>query len=141
MAGGLWRPADVLPIGPMARSLEDAAVMLQALAGFDPADSITSDKPVPDYTAALHTPLSNLRLGVPRDYFFDGLHAEVASAGDAAIRLLRPKFREVRDVVLPRFQAVRNGSYDVELLHYQAPFFRKSPELYHPWSRRQLTEL
>src|SRR5690348_17858079 len=40
-----------------------------------------------------------------------------------------------------RSQAARNGSYDVELLHYQAPYFRKSPELYHPWSRRQLSGL
>ncbi|HEV3200913.1 MAG TPA: amidase [Bryobacteraceae bacterium] len=128
-------------IGPMTRSVEDAALMLQVLAGLDPADSIASDRPVPDYAAALHAPLSNLRLGVPRDYFFDGLHPEVAAAVDSAIRLLRPKFREVQDVILPRFQSVKNGSYDVELLHYQAPYFRESPELYHPWSRRQLTEL
>ncbi len=115
--------------------------MLQTLAGFDPADSITSGVPVPDYAASLHAPPSKLRLGVPRDYFFDELHPEVATSVDNAIRLLRPKFKEVHDVVLPRFQFVKNGSYDVELLHYQAPFFRKSPELYHPWSRRQLTEL
>jgi aspartyl-tRNA(Asn)/glutamyl-tRNA(Gln) amidotransferase subunit A len=128
-------------MGPMTRSVEDAALMLQALAGFDPADSITAGAPAPDYTAALHTPLAKLRLGIPRDYFFDGLQPEVAAAVENAIRLLRPKFREVRDIVLPRFPFVKNGSYDVELLHYQAPFFRQSPELYHPWSRRQLTEL
>ena len=128
-------------IGPMTRTVEDAALMLQVLAGFDAADAITSDAPVPDYAAALHTPLSRLRVGIPRSYFFDGLDPEVAESVDAAIRLLTPKFREARDVVLPRFQPVRNGSYDVELLHYQAPFFRKSPEQYHPWSRRQLTGL
>jgi aspartyl-tRNA(Asn)/glutamyl-tRNA(Gln) amidotransferase subunit A len=128
-------------IGPLTRSVEDAALMLQILAGFDPGDSITSDAPVPDYAASLHAPISKLRLGIPRDYFFDNLHPEVAIAVDNAIRLLRPKFREVHDVVLPRFQFVENGSYDVELLHYQAPFFRKSPELYHSWSRRQLTKL
>jgi aspartyl-tRNA(Asn)/glutamyl-tRNA(Gln) amidotransferase subunit A len=128
-------------IGPMTRSVEDAALMLQAMAGFDPADSITSDVAVPDYAAALHAPLSKLRLGVPRDYFFEKLQPEVATAVDRAIDLLRPKFREVHDMVVPRFQFVKDGSYDVELLHYQAPFFRKSPELYHAWSRRQLTEL
>jgi aspartyl-tRNA(Asn)/glutamyl-tRNA(Gln) amidotransferase subunit A len=128
-------------VGPMTRSAEDAALMLQVLAGFDPADSITSAEPVPDYAASLRAPLSKLRLGVPRTYFFDGLDSEVAAAVESAIALLRPKFREARDVVLPRFQQVRNGSYDVELLHYQAPFFRESPELYHPWSRRQLAEL
>jgi aspartyl-tRNA(Asn)/glutamyl-tRNA(Gln) amidotransferase subunit A len=128
-------------IGPMTRSVEDAALVLQTLAGFDPADSITSDASVPDYAASLQTPLSKFRLGIPRDYFFDDLHPEVATAVDNAIRLLRPKFSEVHDVVLPRFQFVKNGSYDVELLHYHAPFFRKSPDLYHPWSRRQLTGL
>jgi aspartyl-tRNA(Asn)/glutamyl-tRNA(Gln) amidotransferase subunit A len=128
-------------IGPMTRSVEDAALMLQTLAGFDPADSITADAPVPDYAAALHAPLSKLRLGIPRDYFFDDLQPEVATAVENAIQLLRPKVREVHDVILPRLQIVKNGSYDVELLHYQAPFFQKTPELYHPWSRRQLTEL
>ncbi|HWC99704.1 MAG TPA: amidase [Candidatus Sulfopaludibacter sp.] len=128
-------------VGPMTRTAEDAALVLQVLAGFDPADAITADAPVPDYTAALRAPLSNLRLGIPRDYFFEGLHPEVGAAVEAAIRLLTPRFHEVRDIVLPRFQFVPNGSYDVELLHYQAPFFRKTPELYHPWSRRQLTGL
>jgi aspartyl-tRNA(Asn)/glutamyl-tRNA(Gln) amidotransferase subunit A len=128
-------------IGPMTRTAEDAALMLQALAGFDPADAITSGAPVPDYTAALHSPLSKLRLGIARDYFFDDLHPDVAQAVEHAIGLLRPKFREVHEVTVPRFQFVKNGSYDVELLHYQAAFFQKSPELYHPWSRRQLTEL
>ena len=128
-------------IGPMTRSVEDAALMLQVLAGFDAADSITSSAPVPDYAAALHAPLRNLRLGIARDYFFDGLQPDVASSVDQAIRLLRSMFREVHEVVLPKFQFVENGSYDVELLHYNAPFFRASPELYHPWSRRQLSRL
>jgi aspartyl-tRNA(Asn)/glutamyl-tRNA(Gln) amidotransferase subunit A len=128
-------------VGPMTRSVEDAALMLQILAGFDPADAISSSAPVPDYAAGLHAPLAKLRLGIPRDYFFDGLHPEVAGAVEEAIRVLRPKFHEVRDIVLPRFQFVKNGSYDVELLHFQAPYFHKSPELYHPWSRRQLTDL
>jgi aspartyl-tRNA(Asn)/glutamyl-tRNA(Gln) amidotransferase subunit A len=128
-------------IGPMARSAEDAALVLQVLAGFDPADTITSPAPVPDYTAALRMPLTNLRLGIPRDYFFEGLHPEVAAAVGNAIRLLSPKFREVHDVALPRFAFVKDGSYDVELLHYQAPYFQKSPELYHPWSQRQLKGL
>lgn len=128
-------------IGPMTRTVQDAAHMLQTLAGFDPSDSITSREPVPDYIASLHAPVSQLRLGVARDYFFEDLQPDVAAVLENAIRTLRPKFRDVRDVVLPRFQSAKDGSYDVELLHYQAPFFRRSPGLYHPWSRRQLTEL
>lgn len=128
-------------MGPMARAVEDTALLLQALAGFDPADAIAANAPVPDYAAALIQPLGKLRLGIARDYFFENLHADVGSAIEEAIAVLRPKFAEVRDIRLPRFEFVRNGSYDVELLHYQAPYFSKSPELYHPWSRRQLTEL
>jgi aspartyl-tRNA(Asn)/glutamyl-tRNA(Gln) amidotransferase subunit A len=128
-------------MGPLTRSVEDAALMLQVSAGFDPADSITANVPVPDYAASLHTPISQLRLGIPREYFFETLHPDAAQAVERAIEVLRPQVRLVRDLILPQFSFVENGSYDVELLHYQAPFFRKSPELYHPWSRRQLTEL
>lgn len=128
-------------VGPLSRSVEDAALMLQALAGFDPADSITANVPVPDYAAALYAPLANLRVGIPRNYFFEQLNPEVDGAVEKAIAVLRPHVREVRDVVLPQFQFVENGSYNVELLHYQAPYFFKSPQLYHPWSRRMLTDL
>ncbi|WP_051669533.1 Asp-tRNA(Asn)/Glu-tRNA(Gln) amidotransferase GatCAB subunit A [Bryobacter aggregatus] len=128
-------------IGPMARSAEDAALVLQAIAGIDRDDSITIDAPVPNYSAALRAPLGHLRLGIPRDPFFEKLNPEVAEAVEAAIRLLRPKVREVRDIVLPAFEFVKDGSYDVELLHFHAPLLERSPELYHPWSRRQLTGL
>ena len=128
-------------IGPIARSVEDAARILQAIAGFDPMDAITLNEPVPDYTKALHAPIANLRLGVPRDYFFEGLHPDVSSAVEEAIRHLKGRVREVREVSLPRLQIAENGSYDVELYHYQKPFFDKSPELYHPWSQRQMNRL
>jgi aspartyl-tRNA(Asn)/glutamyl-tRNA(Gln) amidotransferase subunit A len=128
-------------IGPMTRSVEDAALMLQVLAGFDPEDSITADAPVPNYASALRASISDLRVGIPRDYFFERLNPGVSAAVEAAINVLRPKVREVRDVVLPQFQFVKNGSYNVELLHYQARFFYKNPELYHPWSRKELTEM
>ncbi|HEX6546856.1 MAG TPA: amidase [Bryobacteraceae bacterium] len=128
-------------IGPMTRSVEDAALMLQVLAGFDPDDSITPNAPVPAYGAALYSSISGLRVGIPRDYFFEGSNSDVSAAVETAIDVIRPKVREVRDVVLPRFAFVKNGSYNVELLHYQAQFFYKTPELYHPWSRRELTEI
>ena len=125
----------------MTRSAEDAAHMLQVLAGFDPRDSITANAPVPNYAAALHAPISHLRIGIPRDYFFENLQPDVASSVEAAINLLRPKIGTMQEVTLPRFQFVKDGSYDVELLHYQAPFLKESPALYHPWSLRQLRNL
>jgi aspartyl-tRNA(Asn)/glutamyl-tRNA(Gln) amidotransferase subunit A len=128
-------------IGPIARSVEDAALMLQVIAGYDAKDSITVAAPVPDYTAALTQPIRGLRIGIPRDYFFEQLDPDVARLIEEAIALLRRKVGNVRDVTLPRFQFVENGSYDVELYHYQKQFFDKSPELYHPWSRQQLESL
>jgi aspartyl-tRNA(Asn)/glutamyl-tRNA(Gln) amidotransferase subunit A len=128
-------------IGPIARTVEDAAALLQVLAGYDPKDAITQIQPVPDYMQALNAPISQLRIGVPREYFFEELHPDVASAVEDAIRLLGGRVREVRDVVLPRLHAAPKGTYDVELYHYQKPFFDKTPELYHPWSQRELNEL
>ncbi len=115
--------------------------MLQVIAGYDPKDSITVSAPVPNFTAALHRPIRGLRVGIPRDYFFEQLDPDVARLVEAAIALLRPKLGSMRDVTLPRFQFVENGSYDVELYHYQKQFFDKSPELYQPSSRQQLESL
>ncbi len=128
-------------IGPITRSVEDAAALLQVLAGYDPNDAIVLDKPVPDYAAALVRPIHHLRLGIPRDYFFEQLDGDVARLVEDAIAAIRPHVRSIRDVILPRFEFVKDGSYDVELYHYHKSFFDKSPELYHPWSRRQLESL
>lgn len=128
-------------IGPIARTVEDAAAILQVIAGYDPKDAITLAERVPDYSQALRTPIRNLRIGVPREYFFEGLHPDVTAATEESIRHLKSKVRDVRDVTLPRLHVAENGAYNVELYHYQKPFFDKSPELYHRWSQRQMNEL
>jgi aspartyl-tRNA(Asn)/glutamyl-tRNA(Gln) amidotransferase subunit A len=128
-------------IGPIARTVEDAAALLQILAGYDPLDSITLDKPVPGYSQALGPSIAHLRVGVPREYFFEKLEPDVSSAVEEAIRHLRGSVHEVRDVALPRLHEAENGDYDVELYHYQKPFFDRSPELYHPWSQRLLNRV
>lgn len=128
-------------IGPITRTVEDAAAMLEVLAGFDPLDAITLDVPVPAYRTTLDRPVNHLRAGVPRDYFFEQLHPDVSARVEESIRLLRPKLKEVREMKLPRFQFVENGDYNVELYHYQKQFFDKTPELYHPWSREELDKV
>ena len=75
--------------GPMARSVEDCAVMLQALAGYDAADPASSREPVPDYAAGLTGGVRGLRIGVPRDYFFHDVKPEVAEAFESAMQTLR----------------------------------------------------
>jgi aspartyl-tRNA(Asn)/glutamyl-tRNA(Gln) amidotransferase subunit A len=128
-------------IGPIVRRVEDAAALLQVLAGIDPLDAITLPEPVPDYSQSIRGSIAHLRVGIPRPYFFEQLHPDVAAAVEQAIGLLKIKVREVREVSLPRLRQAENGDYDVELYHYQKPFFDKSPEVYHPWSQRHLNQM
>jgi aspartyl-tRNA(Asn)/glutamyl-tRNA(Gln) amidotransferase subunit A len=118
--------------GPMARSVRDCALMLQALAGYDPADPASSREPVPDYTAGLGGGIRGLRVGVPRDYFFHDVKAEVAEAFEAAMETLRRLGALVRDVSIPSiwaapaFMVIMLG----EAFAYHARDLRERPELY-----------
>lgn len=71
--------------GPFARTAEDAALLLNAMAGFDERDSTSVNEPVPDYTASLNDSIKGLRIGLPKEYFSEGLNPDVAKAIDAAI--------------------------------------------------------
>ena len=75
--------------GPMCKTVEDTAIMLDVLAGYDPQDTTTVDIPVPDYMRALTRPTSKLRLGLPRKPFFDDLNPEVGKAIEAALAVLQ----------------------------------------------------
>jgi aspartyl-tRNA(Asn)/glutamyl-tRNA(Gln) amidotransferase subunit A len=72
-------------VGPLARDVADVAVLLEAIAGHDPADSTASPRPVPSYLAALDGKVKGLRLGLPREYFVEGMQPEVESAVRAAV--------------------------------------------------------
>ena len=87
--------------GPFARSVRDAALVLSAIAGRDPRDSTSVDLPVPDYLAALNGDVRGLRLGVPREFFVEGMEPGVEQAVRAAIDVLRDLGAEIRDVSLP----------------------------------------
>jgi len=101
--------------GPMAQSAADAAVMLQAMAGFDPRDSTSLDTPVPDYSAALDAPLAGLRIGLPREYFGAGLAPDIARAIDAARRELESLGARCVELSLP------NGTLAVPCYYVLAP--------------------
>ncbi|MBF0609836.1 MAG: Asp-tRNA(Asn)/Glu-tRNA(Gln) amidotransferase subunit GatA [Magnetococcales bacterium] len=73
--------------GPMTKSVEDAAILLQAMAGHDAADATSIPQPVPDYPALLQQSVSGMRLGIPAEYFTDGMQPEVQQAVDAAIQI------------------------------------------------------
>jgi aspartyl-tRNA(Asn)/glutamyl-tRNA(Gln) amidotransferase subunit A len=88
-------------IGPLTISVRDAAIVLRAIAGRDPNDSTSADVPVPDYEMELDKPVRGTRLGVPKEYFGEGLHAEVRSGVEAAIQKLAGLGCEIVPVTLP----------------------------------------
>ncbi len=89
-------------IGPMTRTVEDNARLLQVIAGYDPRDSTCADIPVPDYLAALgKTDLSGLRVGIPTEFWGEGLDPEVRAACSAALDSLKSLGAELVEVSLP----------------------------------------
>jgi len=88
-------------IGPLTKTVKDAAIVLRAIAGRDPMDSTSADVPVPNYVAELDKPVRGLRIGVAKEYLGEGLDAEVRSAVEAAIQKLGAMGCEVVPVSLP----------------------------------------
>ena len=101
--------------GPFARSAEDAAWLLSAMAGFYPRDSTSLDRPVDDYVGALEAPLDGLRVGLPKEYFGEGLDPRVSAVVEAAVRELEGLGARVREVSLP------NSSLAVPVYYVVAP--------------------
>ncbi len=99
--GVLSMASSLDTIGPFAKNIEDLAIILQAIAGKDPLDGTTSDVPVPDYRAALTGDIKGLRIGLPKEYFIDGLNSEVEAAVVAAAEVLRSRGAELVEVSLP----------------------------------------
>lgn len=87
--------------GPMARSAEDAAILLQTMAGFDPKDSTSVDCSVPDYVTGLDQDLSGLVVGLPKEFFGEGLDAGVAAAVQAAVAEYQKLGATVKEISLP----------------------------------------
>ena len=88
-------------IGPLTRTVKDAALALSVLAGSDPADATCADAPVPDYTRALTGDVSGVRIGVPRGFLAAGLHDGVRQAFEAALDTLREAGATLVDIELP----------------------------------------
>jgi aspartyl-tRNA(Asn)/glutamyl-tRNA(Gln) amidotransferase subunit A len=88
-------------IGPMARTVEDVALLLQVMAGHDPLDSTSMPLEVPDYRAALTGSVRGLKVGVPKEYFIEGVQKDTADAVHAAIQQLRALGAELVEISLP----------------------------------------
>jgi aspartyl-tRNA(Asn)/glutamyl-tRNA(Gln) amidotransferase subunit A len=87
--------------GPMARDVTDCAIMLEAMAGFDPKDATSLDLPVPQWEAGLDPDMRGKRVGVPREYRMDGTDPEILASWDAGIEWMKDAGAEVVEVSLP----------------------------------------
>ncbi len=87
--------------GPMARNVEDCALMLNAMAGFDVKDSTSAERAVPDFCAALNRGVKGLRIGIPAEYRMDGTNPEIVALWEKGISWLRAQGAEIVDISLP----------------------------------------
>ena len=90
--------------GPMARTAEDAALLLQTMAGFDVKDSTSVDKAVPDYSANLTKSLEGLKIGLPKEFFNEGLNNDIAVAIESAVNEYKKLGAEIKEVSLPNMK-------------------------------------
>src|SRR5262249_34540455 len=88
-------------IGPVTKTVRDAALIMNAVAGHDPQDSTALSAPVPDYMASLRNDLRGVRLGLPKEYMIDGIDPQVRAAIDAAVKQLNSLGAEIIEVSLP----------------------------------------
>jgi aspartyl-tRNA(Asn)/glutamyl-tRNA(Gln) amidotransferase subunit A len=101
--------------GPMAASAEDCALMLNAMAGFDPRDSTSVDRPAEDFTAGLGNDLRGLRVGLPKEFFGEGLNPALRAVIDGALDVLRGRGAELVEISLP------NSALSVPAYYVVAP--------------------
>ena len=123
-------------IGPIARTVSDVAVLLQAIAGFDPEDKNSVDVPVPDYISGLQSDPKPARVGIPRKFFYEEQDAEVASALEVALDVLKNLGCGIREVNLdaPTDRTLQAAeSYAVH-----RDFIARNPELYQPETLRRI---
>ena len=123
-------------VGPIARTVEDVAVILEAIAGFDRNDPASRDVPAADYARALRQGPGALRIGVPRSFFYEDLDPEVAAATDNALRVLAAMAAEVREIELP--VPTDRSLQSAEAYNYHAEFVARTPELYEPETLRRI---
>jgi aspartyl-tRNA(Asn)/glutamyl-tRNA(Gln) amidotransferase subunit A len=118
--------------GPMARTVEDCAYLLQAMAGHDAADLASSRVPVDDYLALLGRDIRGIRIGVPRSYFFEDIDPEGGRAFEGALETLRGLGAEVRDVTIPSLHTTPAFLLIImaEAFAYHERDIREHPELY-----------
>jgi aspartyl-tRNA(Asn)/glutamyl-tRNA(Gln) amidotransferase subunit A len=128
-------------VGPLTRTVADAAVCLNAIAGYDPRDPGSVDIPTEDYAAALGKDVKGLRIGVPKSYFFDLIDPEVEGLVRSAIATLEAEGAILSEVDIPyadQMMAVEFAICFPEASEYHRRMLRETPGLYQPDVRASL---
>ena len=123
-------------IGPLCRTALDAAILLEAIAGYDVQEPTSVDWPVESYSHAIRAKTAGLRLGVVRRPFFEQLDPEIETAVNVALDVLRKMTAGLADAELPSYQTLPVAG--AEAYAYHAPYFTRTPELYQPMTRLRL---
>jgi aspartyl-tRNA(Asn)/glutamyl-tRNA(Gln) amidotransferase subunit A len=128
-------------VGPMARTVPDAAAILQAIAGYDPDDPSSVDLPIPDYATSSKRNVSSIRVGVPREFFYAGLEPEIESLVNAALSVLGRLTKDLTDVTLSADGTVsRRTLFTAEAYAYHAGRVAQTPDLYQKEVLRKIME-
>ena len=130
-AGGIPLSWSMDHIGPLTRSAADAALVLEVIAGRDPADESSSDRRVPEYSAELDKPLKGIRCGVPRDAFYRDVDPEVLAAVELSLKELTKLGVTLVDVTLPHLSEVLGAHRAIifsEASSYYLPFLNERAE-------------
>ena len=123
-------------IGPITNRVVDAAIMLQAIAGYDAKEVTSANQPVRDYISVLDEDTKKLRVGVPREFFFKDLDAEVARAVEQALSVISGLTAQIDEVAI---QGVMDNTVQTaEAYALHAKTIAESPDLYHPETLRRL---
>jgi aspartyl-tRNA(Asn)/glutamyl-tRNA(Gln) amidotransferase subunit A len=124
-------------VGPMTRTVKDAMLILQVIAGYDPYDTASTDAPVPDYVLAVKGQTSSLRLGIPRAFFYDNLDPEIREAMEAAFAVLKTLTASQHDIGPLATDATYSSWTDsysavftAEAYAYHQEFISRTPDLY-----------
>jgi Asp-tRNA(Asn)/Glu-tRNA(Gln) amidotransferase A subunit family amidase len=123
-------------VGPLAATVADAAIVLQAIAGYDSRDVASVNVPIADYVSGLGETTKNLRVGIPRKYFYDDLDDEVCAALERALAVIGTLVAEVRDLEIE--VSADRSVQAAESFAYHAENIARSPELYQPETLRRI---
>jgi aspartyl-tRNA(Asn)/glutamyl-tRNA(Gln) amidotransferase subunit A len=124
-------------VGPMCKTVEDAAMMMNVIAGYDELEPTSVNVPIPDYMRAMRMQTKGLRLGIARRPFFENVDPEVTNAIDAALAVLLKMTAGVTDVELPP-PGNAAALWGPEAYAYHKPWITTTPEKYQPGTRAQL---